>query len=169
MVKIGFLVEREFEDIELLYPLFRFMEEGYDVVIIGPENKSTYNGKVGYPVESDTAAKDVNVEDFDALIIPGGHAPDYMRIIPTMVELVKKFHESKKIIASICHGPWVMISAKIMKGKRCTSYVAIKDDLENAGAQWVDEPVVIDDKIITSRTPMDLPIFCKTIIAELNT
>jgi protease I len=162
--KVLIFVENLFEDLELLYPRYRLMEEGAKVVVAGPKAKETYKSKHEYPCQSDIAFQDVKEEEFDALIIPGGYAPDKMRRYTAALEIVRKFNQKGKPIAFICHAGWVPISAKILKGVKCTSYSSIKDDMINAGANWVDEPVVIDRHIISSRTPDDLPYFCPALI-----
>lgn len=167
-LKILLFVADEYEEMELHYPKYRMLEEGAKVVIAGPKSKETYKGKHGFPCQSDVSLDEVNTFDFDALIIPGGYAPDKLRKIPRVLEITHKFHEEEKLIAFICHAGWIPISAKIIKGIKCTSYIAIKDDMINAGAKWVDEPVVADKHFISSRTPDDLPKFCPAIIQYLS-
>jgi len=166
--KIVLFVEQEHEDMELQYPFYRMKEEGAEVVVAGPEAGKVYQGKHGYPAKSDKAIKEIREQDFDALIIPGGYAPDKLRRDPKVLELVKQFNKKKKLIAYICHAGWIPVSANIIRGVRCTSYSSIKDDMINAGANWVDEPVVIDQGIISSRQPDDLPAFCRAIIDFLG-
>jgi len=158
--------EEMYEDLELLYPKIRFTEEGAKTVIAGPEVK-VYRGKNGYPVKADVSVHDVRAEDFDALVIPGGFAPDKLRRSSRVLELTREFNADRKPVAFICHGGWVPISAKILKGKHATSVRAIKDDMENAGAVWEDKSVVVDGNLISSRTPEDLPDFCRAIIKAL--
>lgn len=165
--KIAIFIEDYYEDTEFWYPYYRLKEESAEVVVIGPEIKS-YKGKKGLPAKSDKTIHDVQATDFDALIIPGGYSPDRMRRIPEMIEFVKKMDERKKVIAAICHGPWMLASAKIINGKKMTSFFSIKDDMVHAGADWTDEEVVKDGNIITSRKPDDLPAFCKVIINSLS-
>lgn len=165
--KILIFIENIFEDLELLYPRYRLMEEGAQVVIAGPKAKETYQSKHGYPCQADIAFQDVKVDDYEALIIPGGYAPDKMRRHPSAIELVRQFNQKGKIIAFICHAGWMPISAGVIKGVKCTSFSSIKDDMINAGAKWVDEPVVVDRNLISSRTPEDLPYFCPAIIEAL--
>ncbi|MCD6363946.1 MAG: type 1 glutamine amidotransferase [Synergistetes bacterium] len=164
--RIGILVEDLFEDLELWYPTLRMREEGAEVKLIGPAKK-TYKGKHGLPAEADLTSAEANPEEFDAIIIPGGYSPDRMRRDAKLIEFVKKMGESGKVVAAICHGPWMLISAGLLKGKKATSFFAIKDDLINAGASYLDKEVVVDENIITSRTPKDLPAFCKAIIEKL--
>jgi protease I len=166
--KILIFVADEYEDLELQYPKYRFKEEGAHVVVAGEKAKQKYTGKKGYPCESDVEFDSIQVNDFHALIIPGGYAPDKLRRNKKSIEITRTFFEQKKLIAYICHAGWLPISAQIMKGVRCTSFFSIKDDLVNAGAFWVDEPVVIDQNIISSRSPEDLPYFCPAIIDFLK-
>lgn len=166
--KILILVADEYEDMELQYPKYRMMEEGAKVMIAGEKAKEVYLGKKGYPCESQISFDQVNVDDYIALIIPGGYAPDKLRKIPKVLEIIRKFNEQKKLIAFICHAGWIPISANIIRGIKCTSYMAIKDDMVNAGAKWIDEPVVIDQNFISSRFPDDLPHFCSAIIHYLK-
>lgn len=166
--KILIFVDQEYEDLELQYPKYRMLEEGAQVVIAGPKGQEAYKGYHGYPCKSDISFDDVNVNNFHALIIPGGYAPDKLRKIPKVIEIIKTFNEQEKLIAFICHAGSVPISAKILKGVKCTSWASIKDDLVNAGAHWVDESVVIDRHFISSRYPDDLPFFCHSIIQYLK-
>ena len=165
--KILMFVDHMYEDLELLYPKYRLIEEGAVVVVAGPKKGEIYNGKHGYPLRSDAAIADMNEGDFDGLVIPGGFAPDQLRRDPKVLELTRQFHVSGKLVAHICHAGWVPISAGIVKGFKVTSTPGIKDDLKNAGAIWVDEPLVIDRNHVTSRRPDDLPYFCKGIIQVL--
>lgn len=158
------LVEDQYEDQELWYPVQRLREAGAVVTIVGPEAGKTYSSKHGYPAKSDKAAGEVVADDFDGVIIPGGYAPDRMRRHEAMVALVRDAHQIGKIVAAICHAGWMLCSAGVLKGKEATSFSAIKDDMANAGAYWVDREVVQDDNLITSRTPDDLPVFLRTII-----
>lgn len=165
--KVVILVERDYQDLEVWYPLLRLREEGAEVVAVGSGSGENYSGKYGYPIEADAAVEEVNVDEIDAIVIPGGWAPDYLRRYPAVVELVRQAFEKGKVIASICHGGSLLVSAGIAKGKRLTSFMAIKDDLVASGADYVDEEVVTDGNLITSRKPEDLPAFCKAIIAAL--
>ncbi len=165
--KIAILIEKLYQELEAWYPYYRLKEEGAEVVFVGPEREKEYNSKLGYPVKAELGIQEANVEDFDAVIIPGGYAPDYMRRIPEMVNFVKGMNKAKKVVAAICHAGWVLVSANILRGKRVTSFSAIQDDMKNAGAEYVNEEVVRDGNIITSRQPDDLPAFCKTIIEAL--
>lgn len=165
--KIAILVEDLYEDLELWYPYYRLLEEGAEVKIIGPEAK-VYQSKHGYPAEANLSAEEAEADDFQGIIVPGGFAPDRLRRYPEILDLVRGIFEKGGIVASICHGPWVLISANIMKGKKTTGVISLKDDLTNAGAIYLDKEVVIDDHLITSRTPLDLPAFLPAIIAALQ-
>ncbi|HEV8600587.1 MAG TPA: type 1 glutamine amidotransferase domain-containing protein [Gemmatimonadales bacterium] len=155
-----------YEDLELWYPKIRLEEAGHHCTIAGLGEKS-YQGKRGYPVTPDTTVDEVAAEDFDALVIPGGYAPDILRRSPRVLELTRRIYEAGKPVAFICHAGWVPISAGIVRGKRGTSVGAIKDDLVNAGMHWEDAPVIVDGNLITSRTPADLGHFCKALLAAL--
>ncbi len=160
-------IEDLYEDLEFWYPYYRLKEEGAYVTVIGPEIDD-YKGKHGLPAQADMTIEKARPADFEALIIPGGYSPDRMRRHPLMIEFVKEIYEADKVVAAICHGPWMLASADIVEGKRITSFFSIKDDLINAGAEWVDQDVVIDSNLITSRSPDDLPAFCKKIINTLS-
>jgi protease I len=160
-------VDDVYEDLELWYPKLRLIEEGAGVTVAGPEAGKSYTGKWGYPCVSDAAIDLMEESDFDGLVIPGGFMPDKLRRDPKVLALTKAFHQSGKLVAHICHAGWIPISAKIVEGYRMTSTPGIKDDLINAGADWVDEPVVIDRHQVTSRRPPDLPDFCQAIIEVL--
>lgn len=165
--RIAIFIEQQYEDLEFWYPYLRMKEEHADVVVIGPK-VNTYTGKHGLEVRADQSIVGVKAEEFNGLIIPGGYSPDHMRRTPEMVEFVKEMNSGNKWIAAICHGPWMLASAKIIKDKNLTSFFSIKDDLENAGAIWSDQEVMQDGNIITSRSPHDLPAFCRAIIHSLS-
>ena len=160
------LVENMYEDMEFWYPYYRLQEAGFEVICAAPEAGVVYTSKHGYPAESQVSAGSVDAETVDVLVVPGGFAPDKLRRYPEVLDLVKNAYEHGAVVASICHGPWVLISAGITKGTRMTSVSAIRDDLVNSGADWVDEPVVVDKRIVTSRTPVDLPAFMQAVLAE---
>jgi protease I len=156
-----------YEDLELWYPKIRLEEEGARIVVAGTGEK-TYQGKRGYPVTVDTSVDTIAAADFDGLVIPGGYAPDIMRRSQKLLQLTREIFQAGKPVAFICHAGWVPISAGIVRGKRGTSVGAIKDDLVNAGLLWEDSPVVVDGNLISSRTPADLPQFCKALISALE-
>ncbi len=166
--KIAVFVEQKYEDLELWYPSLRLREEGATVTIVGSGTTNEYHGKYGYPVKVDKNIDDVAAEDFDALVIPGGFAPDYMRRSEKMVRFVRDMYAAGKVVAAICHGPWMLATAEVVSGKNVTSFFAIKSDMVHAGALWQDAEVVRDGTLITSRTPQDLPAFCRTIIDALS-
>ncbi|MEX0772057.1 MAG: type 1 glutamine amidotransferase domain-containing protein [Balneolales bacterium] len=157
-----------YEDMELLYPKIRLKEAGAHVTVAGEIEGNTYTGKHGHPCNADESFVNIRSNDFDALVIPGGFAPDKLRREKKVLDVTRTFHETGKPIAYICHAGWVPISAGIVKGFKVTSTKAIKDDLVNAGAEWVNEPVVIDRHHITSRNPDDLPHFCNAIIEMMS-
>ena len=167
MAKIAILVEKIYEDLELQYPRLRLKEAGHAVEIIGPKAGETYLGKWGYPQKSEKAASDVKAADYQLIVIPGGSSPDHMRRDGGMVKLVRDAAAKGIPMAAICHGPWMMCSTDVLKGRRCTSYMSIAHDVVNAGGKWVDEEVVVDGNIITSRTPDDLPSFSNAIVQFL--
>lgn len=166
-IRILCFVGDDYEDLELWYPKFRIEEAGGHVTLAGPAGGANYRGKHGYPCRSDAAIAEMEVEDFHGVIVPGGWMPDKLRRDSNVLDLIRGFHSQQKLIAAICHGGWIPISAKILMGKRATGTTAIKDDLENAGAIWVDEPVVIDGNLVSSRTPKDLAKFGEAMAAFL--
>ncbi|MBM4284242.1 MAG: type 1 glutamine amidotransferase [Deltaproteobacteria bacterium] len=166
--RIALLVENLYQDLEVWYPLLRFREAGAEVLVVGSGSAREYTGKFGYPIAADKSASEVTAAQFDAVVIPGGYAPDIMRRYPDMVALVREATLAGKVVASICHGGWMLASAKILQGRTVTSFFAIKDDLEHAGATFVDAEVIVDGNLITSRKPEDLPAFCRAVIAALT-
>jgi protease I len=164
--RILILCGPDYEDMELHYPRYRLMEEGAEVVVAGIGD-AKYKGKKGYPVTVDAQVSDLAARDFDAVVIPGGYAPDHMRRSEALLSLVREIHDDGKTVAAICHAPWVAISAGILKGKRMTCVPAIKDDVINAGADYVDESVVVDGNLVTSRRPDDLPVFLPAVIEAI--
>ena len=166
--RVAVLVEKIYEDLELWYPVLRLREAGCDVKIVGPKAGETYLSKHGYPAKAEVAASEVKASDFDAIVIPGGYSPDHMRRHPPMVDLVTHAGKLGKILASICHGPWMLCSAKCLKGRKVTGFFAIRDDVENAGGIWQDAACVRDGNIVTSRTPDDLPAFMQGILTALE-
>jgi len=165
--KVFILVETIYNDLEFWYPYYRLKEAGAEVIVVGPMGGMVYNGKAGLPVKADAGMADVTAADCDGLIIPGGYAPDHMRRHPQMVQLVRDCVESGEIVAAICHAGWMLASADVLHGRTVTSFFAIRDDLVHAGATFVDQEVVVDGNIITSRTPDDLPPFMRAIISAL--
>lgn len=168
MKKVLIFVSDIYEDLELHYPKYRLIEAGMEIVIAGENQGATYHGKHGYPCKADVSFDSIQVKDFAALVIPGGYAPDKLRRIPKVLEIIREFDAQKKPIAFICHAGWLLISAKVIKGIKCTSFMAIKDDMVNAGAEWIDEPVVVDQHFISSRKPDDLPQFCLALIEKIG-
>jgi protease I len=166
--RAAILVEQQYQEMEVWYPLYRLKEAGCQVTLVGPEAGKSYPSKLGYPAKSDKGAEDVRADDFDVVVIPGGFAPDFIRRAPAMIKLVAEMADKGKLLAAICHGPWVLCSTKALKGKKATCFFAIKDDVINAGANYVDEEVVRDGNLITSRKPDDLPAFMKAIFAALK-
>jgi deglycase len=167
--KVVILVEQMFNDQEFWYPYYRLKEAGAEVVVVGSGTATEYSGKAGTKIAADASASDVSAADFDGIVIPGGYAPDMMRRHPAMVQLVKELFDAQKVVAAICHAGWMLASAKILKGRTVTSFFAIKDDLVHAGADWVDQEVVVDGNLITSRKPDDLPAFMREVIRGLKT
>lgn len=166
--KVIAIVDNDFEDLELMYPVLRLREEGAEVVLAGPKASETYTGQKGIPVASDIAYADMKASDYDAAIVPGGWAPDRMRRDADVLACIQEIDKAEKPIGQICHAGWVLISADILKGRTVTSTPAIKDDMKNAGATWVDEVVVVDGHIISSRRPSDLPAFMREVIKAIE-
>ena len=166
--KVISLVNHEFDDLELWYPVLRLREEGAQVDLVGPKANETYVGKDGVPVESDYAFGDINPEEYDAVIIPGGWAPDKIRRFQEVLDIVNHMNDNNKVIGQICHAGWVTISADILEGKTVTSTPGIKDDMMNAGATWVNEAVVTDGHLVSSRRPPDLPEYLPELIKVME-
>ena len=165
---IAVLVENNYQEMELWYPVYRFREAGAEVVVAGTEAGKTYTSKLGYPVVADCTIASLKAAALDALIVPGGYAPDHLRSYPEVLKLVRDMEIGGKVIAAICHAGWVLCSAGILEGRRATSYFTIKDDMLNAGALWEDAEVVVDRRMVTSRRPSDLPAFCREIARLLG-
>lgn len=159
--KVIALVSKDFEDLELWYPLLRLQEEGATVHLVGEEAGVEYPGKYGVPATSDLAFDDVDPSDYDGILVPGGWSPDKLRRYEKVMEIVRHMDEKRKPIGQICHAGWVLISADILKGRKVTSTPGIKDDMMNAGAEWVDEAVIQDEHIVSARRPPDLPPYAK--------
>ena len=165
---VAVLVEQQYQEMEVWYPVYRLREAGCKVTLVGPEAGQNYPSKLGYPAKSDKAAKDVSAGDLDGVVIPGGFAPDYFRRDPATVQLVKDVFARGKVVAAICHGPWLLCSTPALKGKRATCFFSIKDDVTNAGGTYVDEETVVDGNVITARKPDDLPAFTQAVIRALR-
>ncbi len=166
--RVLIFVGDDYEDMELQYPKYRLREAGADVVIAGLDANATYRGKYGYPQTSDLACIDVEPDDYHALIVPGGWMPDKLRRYDAVKRITKEIHDAGKCVASICHGPWIDISAGIVKGATYTSTPGIKDDLINAGATWVDQEVCVYKNHVTARRPDDGPAWCREIIKYMT-
>ena len=166
--KMAVLVEDLYQVLEVWYPILRLQEAGIKTVTVGTGSKETYGSKEGYPCKVETSIDKVKADELDGVIIPGGYAPDILRRYDKVNVLVKRLYDDGKVVASICHGGWVLVSAGILKGLKVTCFYAIKDDLIAAGAKYVDEEVVVDKNLITSRKPEDLPRFVLEIIKMLK-
>lgn len=166
--RAAILIEQQYQELEVWYPYYRLKEAGCQVALVGPEAGISYPSKLGYPAKSDKAAKDCKPDDFEVLVIPGGFAPDFIRRSEAMLKLTRGMAEQGKLLAAICHGPWVLCSTTALRGKRATCFHAIKDDVINAGAKYEDAEVIRDGNLITSRKPDDLPAFMQTILAALS-
>lgn len=165
---VAILVEKEFHDLEFWYPYLRLTEEGIDPVVVAPVAPRSYTGKYGTHIEANYTPSSLETTKVSAIVIPGGWAPDRLRISTEIVGFVKEVYENGGIVAGICHAGSLLVSAGILKGKRVTSYQSVKDDMILAGSDWVDEPVVVCERIITSRKPTDLPYFSKALLEELK-
>ncbi len=159
--KVICLVDEEFEDLELWYPIYRVREEGAEVLLAGPERGAVYHGKYGVPAKAELSFGDIVTDDIAGVLVPGGWAPDKLRRYPEVLALVKRMDDLRRPIGQICHAGWVLISAKMLQGRKVTSTPGIRDDMENAGAQWFDEAVVVDGNLISARRPPDLPPYAK--------
>jgi protease I len=166
--RIAILVDNMYQEMEVWYPYFRFQEAGAEIVTVGAKANEKYTSKLGYPVKCDQSYDAVSASDVDGVVVPGGYAPDHIRRHPKANHFVRDMDREGKLVASICHGPWVLCSAGILKGRRATCFFAIKDDVVNAGAKWEDAEVVVDGNLVTSRKPEDLPAFCRESIKVLT-
>ena len=166
--RIAVMIEQQYQELEVWYPYYRLKEAGAEVALLAPQAKRTYPSKLGYPCTSDLAVTDVAGGDFAAVIIPGGWCPDFMRRDQNMIRFVRQCAEADILMAAICHGGWMLCCTDVLRGRRATSFVAIRHDMINAGADWVDEECVVDGNVITARKPDDLPAFCRAIIAALE-
>lgn len=162
------LLYDDVEDLEFWYPTLRLREAGATVDVAGEEAGKKYRGKYGVPAESEISFKEANPEEYDGILVPGGWAPDKLRRFPEVLDLVRSMDKNGKIIGEICHAGWVLISAGILEGRKVTSTPGIKDDMVNAGAVWLDEPVVVDRNIVSSRRPPDLPEYLKALLKALG-
>ncbi len=168
MAKGIVLLENGFEDSELVYPYYRLQEAGYDVDLVAEKEGEVYESKHGLKQKADRAAEDVDVSEYDVLVIPGGKGPDRMRIKESMVELAKEAIDDDLVIASVCHGAQLLIETGYLDGKKATCWYSVKTDLENAGGEFLDEEVVVDGKLVTSRHPGDLPAFMRETLDMLD-
>jgi protease I len=168
MEKIAILVENGFEDVELFYPYYRYQEAGYEVDVVGPRARETYAGKKGGSIQSTKAPGDIDLGEYVAVIVPGGNAPDRMRIRPGLVKLVRDAEERGLVIAAICHGAQLLVEADVVRGRTLTCYRSVATDVKNAGGKYVDESVVVDSRLVTSRFPPDLPAWCRETLRVLG-
>ncbi|NTV29481.1 MAG: type 1 glutamine amidotransferase [Candidatus Omnitrophica bacterium] len=166
--KVAILVDEAYQVLEVWYPFYRLREEGFEVVTVGNGTRDTFPSKEGYPCKVDRSVSQVRAADFDAVVIPGGWAPDFMRRYPAVVDFVRDMNKAGKVVASICHGGWMLVSADCCRGKKATCFLSVKDDIIAAGAKYVDEETVVDGNLITARKPDDLPAFVKAIINKLK-
>lgn len=166
--RIAIMLDQGYQELEVWYPYYRLTEAGADVTLVADEAGKTYPSKLGYPCVSTAAAEDVAGKDFAAVVVPGGWCPDFMRRSETMVRFIQQCAEANILLAAICHGGWMLCCTDALKGRRATSFFAIKYDMINAGADWVDEECVVDGNVITARKPDDLPAFCKAILDALE-
>ncbi len=165
---VAILAENNYQELELWYPLYRLREAGAEVIVVGPQSGETYKSKLGYPVRAQRGSAEITADDVDAIVVPGGYAPDLMRRDERLVALVRDAHAQGKVVAAICHAGWMLVSAGIAKGRRVTCFHSIKDDVIAAGGRYEDVPVVRDGNLITSRQPDDLPAFCGAVIDALR-
>ena len=162
--RIALLVDNIYQEMEVWYPYYRFKEAGAEVVAIGAKAGETYTSKLGYPIKSDKSYDEVRASDYDGVIVPGGYAPDHIRRHEAALRFVRDINSRGKLVAAICHAPWVLCSAGVLRGRKATCFFAIKDDVINAGAKYEDAEVVVDENLVTSRKPDDLPAFCQASI-----
>ena len=165
---IAIFTEDLFEDVEFWYPFYRLKEAGHRPIVVGSGRKDKHSGKHGTLSQVDVSVMDADAASFGGVVVPGGYAPDKMRLLPEFADVVRDIHGRGDLVASLCHGPWILASAGILSGKRVTSWPSLRDDLVNAGANHVDQEVVIDRNIITSRGPDDLPAFMREVTRFLN-
>ena len=166
-VRVAVLIAELFDEAELLVPYYRLLEAGHEAVLVGARVEE-YRGKHGYPKWAEQAAADVDPAGFDGAVVPGGFSPEYLRRDPHIVALVRHLVAAGRPVAAICHGPWLLVTAGVLQGRRVTSYPSLRPEIEYAGATWVDEQVVVDGSLITSRTPADLPAFLQALMRALE-
>lgn len=167
--KVAVLVDQMYQEMEVWVPIYRLQEAGVETITVGAEAGKTYPSKLGYPCTAQKSYDQVSADDFDGIVVPGGFAPDHIRRHPKANQLVADINAQGKLVAAICHGPWVLCSAHgMLKGRKVTSFFAIKDDVVNAGAEWSDAEVVVDNNLVTSRKPEDLPAFCLACVNVLK-
>jgi protease I len=164
---VAILIEDVYQEMEVWYPAYRLREAGYKTLFLGT-GKPEYKSKLGYPCKAEGDIKEARAQDFDGVIVPGGFAPDYLRRSPEMLEFVAAIDKAGKPVGSICHAAWVLCSAGILKGRKATCFFAIKDDVINAGAKYLDQEVVVDGNLVTSRKPDDLPAFMREYLKALG-
>jgi protease I len=167
MKRVAVLIEDQYQELEVWYPYLRLKEAGFDVKMVGT-GKGEYRSKCGYPAIEELPVGEADAAAFEAVVIPGGYAPDFLRRHEKINSFVRAVYDKGGVVAGICHGGWVLISAGILDGRKATSFFAIKDDMANAGARWEDSEVVVDGNLITSRKPEDLPAFLREIIRLLE-
>jgi len=168
MAKVAVLVEDNYQVLEVWYPYLRLRGEGIETLLVGTGRKREYKSKEGYPAVEQLPIEKARVADFSGVVIPGGYAPDILRRYKEANNFVREMYKKNKLVAAICHGGWVLVSAGIVKGKKVTGFYAIKDDLVNAGGKFIDKEVVVDGNLITSRKPFDLPAFCREILRKIK-
>jgi len=166
--RVAVLVDQLYQEMEVWYPYYRLKEAGATVHLVGAEAGKNYPSKVGYPAIAEKSYDVISTEDYDGVIAPGGFAPDFIRRHPAATNFVHEMDKAGKLVAAICHGPWVLCSSRMLNGRKATSFFAIKDDVIHAGADWVDAEVVVDRNLVTSRKPDDLPAFCMACIDVLS-
>jgi len=166
--KVAILVDEMYQVLEVWYPYYRFLEAGLQVNLVAAEAKKEYHSKEGYPCVSEIAAAQADAADYDCMLVPGGFAPDFMRRSADMIKFANDTVDAGRVVAAICHGGWLLCSTKIYKGRKATCFMAIKDDIINAGAEYIDAECVVDGNLITARKPDDLPAFCTAVLRALE-
>ncbi|MDD5327400.1 MAG: type 1 glutamine amidotransferase [Phycisphaerae bacterium] len=165
--KVAIMVDEMYQVLEVWYPYYRLIEGGFKVDFVAAEAKRQYHSKEGYPCVSNVAAGKAKADDYDCMIVPGGFAPDFMRRSEDVIKFANDMVISSKVVAAICHGPWLLCNTRALKGKKVTCFMSIREDIRNAGAEYVDADCVVDGNLITSRKPDDLPAFCSAILKKL--